>query len=115
VSLGQSRGRASIPGGETVERLDEDAARASRFGTEKSADCHLETDLMPEDRLLGETASITAVDPPSLMTADRTGCVRSRRRNPETQGEVIEVGADQATAGGSTQKLGQEQGTPPKR
>ena len=108
VEPGEPRGRASMPGGEPVERLDEDAARASRFGAEESADSHPETDLMPEDRLLGETASVAAVDSPGLVTADRAGCVGSGR-DPESQGVAIEVGPDQATAGGSAQKLGQEQ------
>ena len=98
VSLGESRGRASMLGGEAIERLDEDAARASRPGAEESADSHLETDTMSEDRFLGETASVAAMDPPSLVAADGTGCVGVRRRDTESQSVVIEVGPDQATA-----------------
>jgi hypothetical protein len=104
-----------MPGREAVERLDEDAARALRFGTEESADSHLETDLMPEGWFLGETARVAAVDTPSLVATGRTECVGIRRGDPESQGEVIEVSADQATAGGRAQKLGQEQEKPPKK
>ena len=104
-----------MPGREAVERLGEDAARASRLGAEESADSHLETDLMPEGGFLGETASVAAVDPPGLVAADGTGCVGVGRRDSESQGEAIEVGADQATADRGVQKLGQEQERPPKR
>ena len=115
MSLGESRGRASMPGGEAIERLGEDAARASRPGTEESADRHQETDTMSEHRFLGKTACVAAMHPPSLVAADGTGCVGIRRRDPESQNLVIEVGADQTTADGSAQKLGQKQGMPPER
>ena len=114
VGPGESRGRASMPGREAVERLDEDAARASRAGTEESADGHPETDSMPEDRFLGEVASVAAMDPPGLVAAGGTGCVGVRRRDAESQGVAIEVGTDQATADGGAQKLGQKQEVPPK-
>ena len=42
-----------MPGREPVERLDEDAT-GSPVRAEESADRHAETDLVPEDRLLGE-------------------------------------------------------------
>src|SRR5260221_154131 len=64
---------------EAVKRLDEDATRAPRAGTMKTADHHPKTDLASESRLLGD---------------------------------VIDVGADQATADGSAQKLGQSQEMP---
>ena len=101
MSLGEPRGRAGMLGGEAIERLDEDAARAFRLGTEESADGHLETDLMTEDRFLGEAASVAAMNPPSLVAADGTGCVGVGRRDPESQGDAIEVGPDQATADGA--------------
>ena len=69
---------------------------------------------MPEDRLLGEVASVAAMDPPGLVAAGGTGGVGVRRRDAESQGVAIEVGPDQATADGGAQKLGQEQGVPPK-
>ena len=69
---------------------------------------------MTEDRFLGETAVVTAMHPPSLVAADGTGSVGFRRRDAESQSVVVEVGADQATADGSAQELGQKQGVPPK-
>jgi hypothetical protein len=115
VSSAESRGGAGISARQAVERLDEDASRALRLNTEKSSDSHLKTNLMPEDRLLGETARVAAMDTPTLVAADRTECVCVRRRDPESQDSVIEVGADQATADGSAQKLGEKQGLPSKR
>ena len=97
----EPRGRAGMPGREPVERLHEDATRAALFGAEESADRHAETDLMSEDRLLGETAGVTAVDPPGLVAAGRAGCPGIRGRDPQGQGVAIEVGPDQATAGGA--------------
>ncbi len=63
---------------------------------------------MSENGFLGETATVTAVHTPILVTAGRTGCVRIRRCDPESQGNTIEVGPDQATADGSVRKLEQE-------
>ena len=69
---------------------------------------------MTEDRFLGEMAIVAAMHPPSLVAADGTGCVRVRRRDPESQSVVVEVGTDQATADRSAQKLRQEQRVPPR-
>ena len=69
---------------------------------------------MTENRFLGEMAIVAAMHPPSLVAADGTGCVRVRRRDTESQSVVVEVGADQATADRSAQKLGQEQRVPPR-
>ncbi len=115
MSLGESGRRARMSGREAVERLDEDAARAFRTGAEKSADGHPETDTTSQNGFLREGARVAAVHPPTLVAADRTGCVGMRRRDPKRQGNAIEVGPDQATADGSAQKLEQEQEKPPKR
>src|SRR4051794_24901637 len=112
---GESVGRASRPGREAVERLDEDLARASRRRAEESADGHQETDLPPEGGLLGEGAGVSAMDSPGLESAGGTVGVGFGRGDAQGQGGAIEVGADQATAGGGAQELGQEQGGPPKR
>ena len=101
-------------GGEAIERLGEDAARASRPRAEESPDSHQETDTMTEDRFLGEMAIVVAMYTPSLVAADGTGCVRVRRRDAQSQSVVVEVGTDQATADRSAQKLRQEQRVPPK-
>src|SRR5665213_4547339 len=69
---------------------------------------------MTENRFLGKMAIVAAMHPPSLVAAVGTGCVRVRRRDPESQSVVVEVGTDQATAGRSAQKLRQEQRVPPK-
>jgi hypothetical protein len=114
VSLGETLGRASMFGGEAIERLGEDAARASRPRAEESPDSHQETDTMTEDRFLGEMAIVVAMHTPSLVAADGTGCVRVRRRDAQSQSVVVEVGTDQATADRSAQKLRQEQRVPPK-
>src|ERR1700722_12995595 len=68
---------------------------------------------MTENRFLGEMAIVAAMHPPSLVAADGTGCVRVRRRDPESQRVVVEVGTDQATADRSAQKLRQEHRVPP--
>ena len=68
---------------------------------------------MTEDRFLGEMAIVAAMHPPSLASAEGTGCVRVRRRDPESQSVVVEVGTDQATADRSAQELRQEQRVPP--
>jgi len=114
VSSGAACGRTGMLLRESIERLDEDAARASRSGTEESADSHLETNLVPEGRFLGEAAGVAAVNRPTFMAADRTGCVRVRRRDPESQGDAIEISPGQATADGSAQKLGEKQGMSPR-
>ena len=67
---------------------------------------------MPEGRFVCETTCVTAMHSPSLVAAHGTGCVGVRRGDPESQGDVVEVGADQATAERSTQKLRQKQGKP---
>ena len=72
-----------------------------RPGAEESADGHPETDLVPEDRLLGERARVAAMDSPGLVSAGGTGCVGVSGRDAEGQGGAIEVGADQATADGA--------------
>src|SRR3954454_13820548 len=115
VGPGESGGRASMPGREGAERLGEDATRTFRIGTEESADSHLETNLVPKGGFLGETASVAAVDPPGLVSADGTGCFGVGRGDSESQVKAIEVGADQATADRGMQKLGQKQERPPKR
>ena len=61
VGLRQSRGRASIPGREPVERLGEDPARACRVGTEESANRHPETNPASEHGFLGELARVAFV------------------------------------------------------
>ena len=114
VGLGETYGRASMFSGETIERLGEDAARACRPGAEESPDRHPETDTMTEDRFLGKEAIVAAMNPPSVVAADGTGCVGVRRRDTESQGVVVEVGSEQATADGSAQKLGQKQGASPR-
>jgi hypothetical protein len=70
---------------------------------------------MTENRFLGEMAIVVAMHPPSLVAADGTRCVGVHRRDTESQSVVVEVGADQATADGSAQKLGQKQGCLQKR
>src|SRR4051812_15630431 len=104
-----------MPGREGAERLGEDATRTFRIGTEESADSHLETNLVPKGGFLGETASVAAVDPPGLVSADGTGCFGVGRGDSESQVKAIEVGADQATADRGMQKLSQKQERPPKR
>ena len=64
---------------------------------------------MTEDRFLGEMAIVAAMHPPGVAAAGGTGCVRVRRRDAESQNVIVEVGADQATAGRSAQKQRQEQ------
>ena len=100
-------------GGEAIERLGEDVARAFRPEAEESPDRHQETDTMTENRFLGEMAIVAAMHPPRLVAADGTGYVRVRRRDPESQRVVVEVGTDQTTADRSAQKLRQEQRVPP--
>src|SRR5207248_7585 len=100
---GESVGRARMPGREAVERLAEDAARASRFGADESADGHQETNLPPEDGFLGEGAGVSAMDSPGLVSTGGTGGVRSGRGDAEGQGGAVEFGTDQATAGGGAQ------------
>src|SRR4051812_33972064 len=107
---GESVGRASGPGREAVERLAEDLARASRRRAEESADGHQETGLPPKDGLLGEGAGVSAMDSPGLESAGGTRGVGFGRGDAEGQRGAIEVGTDQATAGGGAQELGQEQG-----
>lgn len=102
-------------GREAIKRLGEDAARAIRPGAKESADRHLETNLVPKDRFLGEAASVATVDRPTCIAADWAGCVGVRRRDREGQDVAVEIGLDQATADGSAQKLGEKQGMPPKR
>jgi len=111
---GESSGGASMPGREAVERLDEVATRALRPGTKESANGHQETDLPAKDGLLGEGASVAAMNSPGLKSAGGTGGVGFGRGDAEGQRGAIEVGTDQATAGGGVQKLGQEQEGPPK-
>ena len=113
VSLGETSGRAGMFGGEAIERLGEDAARASRPRAEESPDRHQETDTMTENRFLGEMAIVAAMYPPRVVAADGAGCARVRRRDTESQSVVVEVGTDQATAYRSAQKLRQEQRVPP--
>ena len=113
VELVEPRGRAGMPGREPVERLHEDATRTFRLRTGESADRHAETDLVPEDRLLGETAGVAAVDPPGLVAAGRARCPGAGGRDPQGQGVAVEVGPDQATAGRGAQELRQEQVGPP--
>ena len=68
---------------------------------------------MTENRFLGKMAIVAAMHPPSLVAADRTGYVRVRRRDTESQRVVVEVGTDQATADRRAQKLRQEHRVPP--
>src|SRR4051794_30897006 len=100
-------------GGEAIERLGKDAARASRPRAEEPPDSHQETDTMAADWFLGEVAIVAAMHPPGHVAADGTGCVRVRRRDTESQSIMVEVGTDQATADGSAQELKQEQRVPP--
>src|SRR3954468_2023237 len=104
-----------MPGREGAERLGEDATRTFRIGTEESADSHLETNLGPKGGFLRDTASVAAVGPPGLVSADGTGCFGVGRGDSESQVEAIEVGADQGTADRDMQKLSQKQERPPKR
>src|SRR5262245_48028279 len=115
MSPGESGRRARMPGREAVERLAEDATWASRTGTEESADGHPETNTTSENRFVGEAARVAAVHPPTLVAAGRTGCVGIRRGDPQSQGNAIEVGPDEATTDGGAQKLEQEQEWPPER
>lgn len=111
----QSLGRSGMSGREAVEPLDEDATRALRPGTEKSADGHPEPNAVSEGGFLGKATRVTAMYPPSLVPAGGTRGVGAGRGNPESRGDAIEVGADQATAHRSAQKQGQKQGMPPER
>ena len=113
VGPGESRGRACISCGETMERLDEDSTRALRRGTEESTDGHPESDPVPEGRFLGEAASVAAMDSPGLLPAGGTGCIRGRGGDPEGQSGAIEISPDQATADGSTKELGEKQASLP--
>ena len=98
-----------MAGRESVKRLDEDAARALRSGTEESTDGHPEMDPVPEEGFLGKLASVAAMDSPGLLSADGTGCMRGRCGDPEGQGSTIEIGPDKATADGGTKELGEKQ------
>ena len=82
VSLGETHGRASMFGGEAIERLGEDAARASRPRAEESPDRHLETDTMTENRFLGEMASRSGYAPAKS---------RGRRRDRMRSGFVVAI------------------------
>ena len=113
MGLGESRGRASVPGGESVERLDEDAARASRVGAEETSEVHLERDPVSEGGFLGEVSCVSAVDTLALAPAGGTGRVGVSGRDTESQGRAIKVGPDQATADGGAQEIEQEQEIPP--
>jgi len=114
MSPGEPGGRPSRSGREAVKRLDEDAARAFRTGAEKTADSQPKTNPVPENGFLGEATRVAAVDPPRLVAARGTGGVGIRRRDPQSEGHAIAVGADQATADGNAQKLEQKQEKPPK-
>jgi hypothetical protein len=88
-------------GSEAIERLGEDAARASRSRAKEPPDSHPKADTMTENRFLREGAIVAAMHPPSLVAAGGTGYVWGRRRDTENQSVVVEVGTDQATADGS--------------
>ena len=68
---------------------------------------------MSEDGLLGEPAIIAAMDAPRLDTAERTAGVRLGGRDPQVEGDAVEIGAHQSAAQRRAEKLSQEQERPP--
>src|SRR4051812_50183643 len=97
MGLGESRGRASVPGGESVERLDEDAARASRVGAEETSEVHLERDPVSEGGFLGEVSCVSAVDTLALAPTGGAGRVGGGGRDTGREGRALKNGPGQAT------------------
>ena len=98
-------------GREAIERLDEDAPWALQLGAEKSADSHLKTNPVSENRFLGEAAIVAAMHSPGLVAANGAVGVEVRRGDAESQSVIVDVSTDQAAADGSAQK----QWVPPTR